>query len=86
MDLQQLEKALCETFGDKNVKSYAKGFRVIVDYENMPYCVVLRVDQDRLMMDKDAIDQNEVNYEEAYKKAYKMLLQNKEKFNDEIDF
>jgi hypothetical protein len=85
MNLKQLEIALCNTFGEKNVKPHAKGFRVIVDYENMPYCIVLRAEQNRLVMERDAIDENEENYDEAYRKAYKMLLQNKDKFNGKID-
>lgn len=85
MDFKRLETSLSEIFGENNVKPYAKGFRLIVDYENMPYCIVLRAEGERLVMDKDAIDENEENYEEAYKKAYKMLLLHKQKFNGEID-
>ena len=84
MDLHQLKSVLCEIFEEKNVKPYAKGVRIIIDYQNVPYCIVLRLENDRLVLDRDAVDENEDNYEEAYKKAYKMLIQNKEKFHDNI--
>lgn len=82
MDLQKLEQALYNIFGSQNVKPYNKGFRVIVDYENMPYCIILRFEHDRLIMDRDAVDEGETNYEEAYKKAYKLLIQNKDILGD----
>lgn len=86
MDLHKLENALCRIFGQKNVKPYTKGFRIIVDYENMPYCVVLKLESNKLAMEKDAIDCEEAGYEEAYKKAYKMMLQAKDMFEDDIEF
>jgi len=86
MDLKKLECTLQGIFGENNVKPYTRGFRVIVDYENMPYCIVLRADEGRLVLDRDAVDQEEHNYEEAYRNAYKILIQNKDKFDDGIDF
>jgi hypothetical protein len=86
MKLHQLENVLREIFEDKNVKPHAKGFRIIIDYNNMPYCIVLRLENDRLVLERDAVDENENHYEEAYKKAYKMLIQNKEKFHNDIIF
>ncbi|KPU44535.1 hypothetical protein OXPF_16180 [Oxobacter pfennigii] len=85
MDLLKLQNALAETFGDNNVKPYKKGFRVIVDYNNMPYCIVLRVENERFVMDRDAVDSDQADYEDAYKKAYKMFIVNKDKFNEYID-
>jgi len=85
MDLKALETSLGEIFGSNNVKPHSKGFRLIIEYENMPYCVVLRTEDERLVMDKDAVDEDQANYDEAYKKAYKMLLLNKDKFNGDID-
>lgn len=84
MEPQKLEDTLSRIFGSKNVKAHAKGFRIIINYENMPYCVVLRYEHGRLVMDRDAVDKIETNYEEAYKKAYKMLLQNKDNLEYEI--
>lgn len=84
MDLGQVEAALYEIFGSKNVKPHASGFRVIIDYDNMPYCIVLRLEQNKLIMDRDAVDREEANYEEAYKKAYKMLIQNKSRFDFDV--
>lgn len=86
MDLQFIENTLCDIFGEQNVKPYSKGFRIIVDYDNIPFCVVLRTENDKLVMERDAVDEKEDNYEEAYKKAYKMLIQGKDKLGDYILF
>lgn len=85
MNLQKVESVLFDIFGQNNVKSHAKGFRIIVDYDNMPYCIVLRLEENKLVVDRDAIDEDESNYEQAYKKAYKIMLQNKDKFDNDID-
>jgi len=85
MNLQKVESVLFDIFGQDNVKSYTRGFRIIVEYDNMPYCIVLRLEENKLVIDRDAVDQDENNYEQAYKKAYKMLLKNKDKFDDNID-
>lgn len=84
MDLKKPEIALKEIFGEKNVKSFAKGFRIIINYEDLPYCAVLMFDHDKLVLERDAVDQDEINYEEAYRKVYKELLRNKDAFECEI--
>jgi len=84
MDINKLEGALNEVFGENNVKPYSKGFRVIVNYKDMPYCIILRAEEDRLVLEKDAVDEDEANYEEAYKMAYKELIHNKDKFDNDI--
>ncbi|HBM74629.1 MAG TPA: hypothetical protein DD429_03645 [Clostridiaceae bacterium] len=84
MDLQKTQAVLDEIFGDKYVKPYTKGFKIIVEYDNMPYCIGMRAEQNRLMVERDPIDQKETNYENAYKKAYKMLIHYKNKFDYEI--
>jgi hypothetical protein len=85
MDLNKLEEVLGEIFGQQNVKPYPKGFRVIVDYENMPYCVVLnKNDEGKIVLEKDTVDAEEANYEEAYKKAYKVLIQNKDRLDNDV--
>lgn len=84
MDINKLEDTLCDVFGEKNVKPHAKGFRVIIEYENMPFCIVLRIEDDKIIMERDAVDEDEANYEEAYKLAYKSLIQNKDKFDNDI--
>lgn len=85
MDVQLLESTLRDIFGEKNVTHFSKGFRIIVDYDNMPYCVVLRLEGNKLEMDRDDIDRNETNYDEAFKTVYKTLLKNKERFDNQID-
>jgi hypothetical protein len=84
MDLQGFCSILGEIFGENNVKLKTRDFRIIIEYENMPYCIVLSVDHDRIVMRRDAVDEGEHNYEAAYKKAYKMLASNKNKLNYEI--
>jgi hypothetical protein len=84
MDLQHLQNILEGVYGKNNVKAHARSFRVIVEYENMPYCVVFRVEDNRLTMERDSVDQDEANYDEAYKKAYKLFIQNKDKFGEDI--
>jgi hypothetical protein len=84
MDTNKLENTLNEIFGQHNVKPSSKGFRIIVDYEKMPYCVVLKAEDNKLVLEKDAIEAEEPNYENAYKKAYKILIQNKDRLGDDV--
>ncbi|HBM80949.1 MAG: hypothetical protein QME45_07605 [Clostridiales bacterium] len=85
MELRAIQELLSEIFGEKNVKAFTKGFRVIVNYNNMPYCVVLRQEGDKIHIEKDAIDEDQENYDEAYKMAYRLIIQNKQKFGDSLD-
>lgn len=84
MDNSKLESVLYEIFGHENVKPYSKDFRVIVEYENMPYCVVLKSEDGRMILEKDAVDVEEPHYDEAFKKAYKLLIQNKDRLEEDI--
>lgn len=87
MTLEQLNTTLCEIFGQQNVKPHDKEFRVIVDYEDMPYCVIVKVDDDgsNIKLNKDAIDEKENNYNEAYRKAYRLLVKHGGKIDVEVD-
>lgn len=84
MDINKLEIILCEIFGQQNVKPYLKGFRIIINHENMPYCIILKNEDGRMLLEKDAIEVEDPSYEEAYKKAYKIFIQNKDKLGDDI--
>lgn len=84
MDMNKLEITLGEIFGQQNVKQYLKGYRIIIDYENIPYCIVLKNEDGRMVLERDAVEVEDPNYEEAYKKAYKTLIQNKDKLGDDI--
>jgi hypothetical protein len=84
MDMNKLETTLGEIFGQQNVRPYLKGFRIIINYENKPYCIILKNEDGHMVLEKDAIEVEDPNYEEAYKKAYKIFIQNKDKLGDNV--